>query len=70
MSPAYNHYCYQMPWGYYVQEVGVDPTPESYAKRWGVNETEARQIREGADVAVVDGDLVVTPAVVPNDGVV
>jgi hypothetical protein len=67
--PSYNHYCYPAPWGYYVQAVGVDPTPEGYTKRWGVNETEARQIREGGTVEVVNGNLVITPAAVPNDGV-
>lgn len=65
---SYAHYCYPMPWGFYVEEVGVDPTPEDYTVRWGVNQTEARQIREGAEVEVQDGQLVIVPAVVPNDG--
>lgn len=68
--PSYNHYCYQMPWGFITCDTETDEPPLEYIDRWGVNVTQAEQIAEGATVEVVDGKLVVTPALLPNDGIV
>lgn len=58
-----------MPWGFITCEVGVDEPPVEYIDKWGVNVTESRYIEQGGEVHVTDqGDLLVVPPVVPNDG--
>ena len=65
-----NHYTYQMPWGFITCEVGVDTPPAEgeYVDKWAINLTEAKAIKQGGDLEVVDDELVVIPSPLPNDG--
>lgn len=47
--------------------VDEDTPPTEYIKRWGVNEEEAQQIDDGADIEVVDGELIIKPAALEGE---
>lgn len=59
--PSYRHYCYQTPFGFQTCDTQVDPPPEEYIERWGVNLAESDLIDAGAKVEVIDDELVITP---------
>lgn len=71
--PSFVHYTYLFKDGnfgtYHVDE--FTPDPDLYVASWGVNLTETKNIAQGGEVHVTDqGDLLVVPPVVPNDGTV
>lgn len=57
------HKCYQMPWGFVTidTENPNDVAPEDYIAVFDVNMQESAQIDDGADLVVVDGNLIIDP---------
>ena len=69
--PSYVNYCHLLWDGNFVTH-HVDvyvPPPEEYVYKWGLNLTERKYIEQGGDLFIEpNGDILIVPAAVPNDG--
>lgn len=58
---ATRHMTYQYDWGFITIDTNYETAPTGYFASFEVNMTEAEFIDEGADLRVVDGELVIVP---------
>ena len=53
---------YQYDWGFMTIDTREETAPEGYIAEFQVNIPEAELIQDGAEIEIVDNDLVITPA--------
>lgn len=53
---------YQYPWGFLTIDTQNETAPEGYSQEFSVNLTEASYIEDGAQLEVIEDELIVIPA--------